>query len=546
MIQSHDFYIADGQQPQSLYHQSRCFMKINCTLLITIGLIFFGEALLSAQPITSKQIDELTERTLKAFDVPGIAVAVVKDGKVIHAKGYGVRSLKTREKVDENTLFGIASNSKAFTAASLGMLMDEGKLKWDDKVIDYIPEFRMYNAYVTEEFTIRDLLTHRSGLGLGAGDLMFWPDSSDFTMKDIIYNLRYLKPVSGFRTKYDYDNLLYMVAGEVIERVSGKSYEEFVEERIMKPLQMTHSAGTWSRVKDKSNAIDAHAPVNGKVQVIPRDMFRFGNSAGGINSSVADMSKWVIMQLNEGKYGDGKQLFSKRVHREMWTPQTIIPVTASPPYNTHFSAYGLGWFLSDVKGYKQATHTGGLGGMVTQVTLLPELQLGIIVFTNQQSGAAFNAITNTIKDSYLGIPATDRVKINSERMKTIVAEADSITNAIWTSIQSEQKLNTSKADLALYTGTYHDKWLGDVSLSQENGKFRFLSKRSPKLAGEILFFKNNTFIVKWDRRNFDADAYMYFQIDRNGKPSGFSMEAISPLTDFSFDFQDLDFQKLPK
>ncbi|GLU52060.1 serine hydrolase [Dyadobacter frigoris] len=522
-------------------------MKIYSTLLL-ISLIFCSYLNATAQPVTSKQIDELVEKTLTAFDVPGIAVAVVKDGKVIHSKGYGVRSLKTKEKVDENTLFGIASNSKAFTAASLGILMDEGKLKWDDKVIDYIPEFRMYNGYVTEEFTIRDLLTHRSGLGLGAGDLMFWPDSSDFTMKDIIYNLRYLKPVSGFRTKYDYDNLLYMVAGEVIERVSGKSYEEFVEERIMKPLQMNNSAGTWIRVKDKSNAVDTHAPVNGKVQVIPRDVFRFGNSAGGINSSVADMSKWIIMQMNGGKYGEGlgKQIFSKKAHQEMWSPQTIIPTNTSAPYNTHFSAYGLGWFLSDVKGYKQVTHTGGLAGMVTQVTLLPELQLGIIVFTNQQSGAAFSAISNTIKDSYLDIPATDRVRIYSERVKAGFMEADSITNSIWTEIAAEQKKNTVKVNYKSFAGTYRDNWFGDVVLSERNGKFRFDAKRAPKLSGEVLFFKNNTFIVKWDRRSFDADAYLYFQTDKDGKPASIKMEPISPLTDFSFDFQDLDLKRVDK
>ena len=173
--------------------------------------------------------------------MPGIAVAVVKDGKIIHAKGYGVRSLNTMQKVDENTLFGIASNSKAFTVAALGILVDEKKIKWDDKVTDYIPEFRMYNPYVTEEFTIRDLLTHRSGLGLGAGDLMFWPDSSNFTKKDMIHNLRYLKAVSGFRTKFDYDNNLYMVAGEVVARVSGMSWEDFIQTRILNPLGMTAS-----------------------------------------------------------------------------------------------------------------------------------------------------------------------------------------------------------------------------------------------------------------------------------------------------------------
>lgn len=199
--------------------------------------------------ISTPQVDELVERTIKTFDVPGIAVAIVKDGKVIHSKGYGVKSILTNEKVDANTLFGIASNSKAFTSAALAILVDEGKVKWDDKVIQYLPNFRMYNEYVTNEFTIRDLLTHRSGLGLGAGDLMIWPDGSDFTAQDIVQNLQYLKPVSAFRTQFDYDNLLYIVAGEVIRVASGKSWCDFVEERIMKPLEMDNSVSVIPSVK---------------------------------------------------------------------------------------------------------------------------------------------------------------------------------------------------------------------------------------------------------------------------------------------------------
>jgi CubicO group peptidase (beta-lactamase class C family) len=517
------------------------FLRVTVTFLCLFSLLSLNTI---AQVITAAQIDAVVERTMTTFDVPGMAVAVVKDGQVVHAKGYGVRSLNTRQNVDENTRFGIASNSKAFTAAALGILMDEGKLTWDDKVIRYIPEFRLYNDYVTQEFTIRDLLTHRSGLGLGAGDLMFWPDSSTFTIKDVIHNLRYLKPVSGFRTKYDYDNLLYMVAGEVVERVSGKSWEVFIEERIMKPLGMNQSAGTYSRLADKVNVIDAHAPVNGTVRVISRDMFRFGNSAGGINSSVADMSKWVIAQLNKGKYGENlsKQLFSEKVHTDMWSAQTILPVnpTPTPPYNTHFAAYGLGWELSDVKGYKQVTHTGGLAGMVTQVTLIPERQLGIIVFTNQQVGAAFRAVTNTIKDSYLGIPSTDWVAIYHERVKRGLDEAAKITKETWDTIEKQQKTNRSKPDASLYTGTYRDNWFGDVQITQKDGALWFHAVRSPKLTGQLYFFKDNTFIVKWNNRSFDADAYVNFHLDNSRKPASIDMRPISPLTDFSFDFQDLN------
>ncbi len=499
-----------------------------------------------SQPLTSKQIDTLVERSMKAFNVPGIAVAVIKDGKIIHSKGYGVRSLKSQEKVDEYTLFGIASNSKAFTAATLGMLVDEGKLKWDDKVRDYIPEFKLYSPYVTEEFTIRDLLTHRSGLGLGAGDLMLWPDSSDFTLKDILYNLRFLKPVSGFRTKFDYDNNLYIVAGEVVARISGKSWDEFVEERIMAPLGMTHSAASFDRLKDKSNVIDGHAPVDGKVQVIARSTIKVGHSAGGINSCISDLSKWVLLQLAHGKYGTGldRTLFSEETHEEMWSPQTILKVGGPGPYNTHFAAYGLGFFLSDVKGYKQVSHTGGLEGMVTQVTMIPELNLGIIVLTNQQEGGAFSSITNQIKDSYFNIKSTDRVTEYSKNRAESLSNANKITDSIWKQISLAQKANTGNADHSLYTGTYKDPWLGEVVISLQNGKLWFDSKRSPKLTGQMFPYKGNSFVVKWRDRSMEADAFVNFSLDTDGRASGFTMKPISPLTDFSYDFQDLDFQRV--
>jgi CubicO group peptidase (beta-lactamase class C family) len=209
-------------------------------LFLAIGLL--ATLAPNAQPLTSAAIDQIAETALKTFDVPGIAVAVIKDGKIVHSKGYGIRSMNNGKPVDENTIFGIASNSKAFTAVALGILVDEGKLSWDDKVRKYIPEFKMYSPWVTEEFTIRDLLTHRSGLGLGAGDLMLFPDSGNFGLKDILHNLQFLKPVSSFRTRFDYDNNMYIVAGEVVKRVSGISWDDFVESRIFRPLGMKQTA----------------------------------------------------------------------------------------------------------------------------------------------------------------------------------------------------------------------------------------------------------------------------------------------------------------
>lgn len=492
--------------------------------------------------ITEPQLDHLVENTLKSFNVPGIAVAIVKDGKIVLAKGYGVKSILTNEKVDANTLFGIASNSKAFTSTALAMLIDEEQLKWDDKVTQYLPEFKMYNDYVTSEFTIRDLVTHRSGLGLGAGDLMIWPDGSDFKSKDIIQNLQYLKPVSAFRTKYDYDNLLYIVAGEVIEKISGKTWCDFIEDLIMKPLEMNASAGSFVRLKDTSNIIAPHVPTDGKLKVISRYKNQAFDAAAGIYSNVNDLSKWMVVQLQNGKYGSEKQniLFSEKQQNEMWTPQTIIPTITKPPYNSHFSAYGLGWFLSDIKGYKQVTHTGGLEGIVTQITLFPELSLGIVVLTNQQSGAAFRAITNTIKDTYLNISFTDYVELYRNQEKNNISEADKTTEEVWKVVAQNQKKKL-KTDSKKYEGFYVDNWFGKIEIFEKKGRLFFRSIRSPKLAGEVFFYKDATFLVKWDNRSFNADAFLFFERDEKGNLDSLKMKAISKLTDFSYDFQDLDF-----
>ncbi|WP_300565576.1 serine hydrolase [Flavobacterium sp.] len=508
--------------------------------------IYFLLALLFTAPcfsqISETEVDALAEKTLKAFNIPGIAIAIVKDGKIIHSKGYGVRSIKTNEKVDANTLFGIASNSKAFTTAALAILVDEGKVNWDDKVVKYIPEFKMYNDYVTQEFTIRDLLTHRSGLGLGAGDLMIWPDGSDFTAKDIIHNLQFLKPVSPFRTKFDYDNLLYAVAGKVIEKVSGKSWTDFIEQRIMQPLEMKNSAGTFLTLKDTTNVIAPHVPIDGKLKIVRRYTNQILDAAGGIYSSVNDMSQWMIMQLNKGKYGASleNKIFSEEQQREeMWQLQTIIPTTTKPPYNSHFSGYGLGWFLSDMKGYKEVTHTGGLEGIVTQTTLYPELNLGIVVLTNQQAGKGLRAITNTIKNAYLGIEYIDYVNLYAQMLKDQNAGVDQATTSVWETVNKNGK---GAVDFKKYIGTYTDNWFGDITVSEKKGKLYFNSKRSPQLAGEIFYYKDNTFVVKWHNRSYDADAFMTFSENN----TNIKMKAISEATDFSYDFQDLDFKLVKK
>jgi hypothetical protein len=336
------------------------------------------------------------------------------------------------------------------------------------------------------------------------------------------------------------------VAGEVVVTASGMSWEDFVEKRILQPLGMNATAASLIRLKDRTNAIRPHAPVDGNLQVLDIDWSESANAAGGIWSNVTDWSKWVIAQMNHGKYGpDLKQkIFSEEVHEETWSAQTIINTKASAPYNTHFSSYGLGWFLSDVKGYKQVTHTGGLAGIVTQVVMFPELNLGIIVFTNQQSGAAFNAISYTIKDSYLGISGYNWVKVMHERVEKGEAEAKKINEEVEKNIKASQAKAVGGFDITPYIGTYRDTWFGDIEISNNNGKAWIASKRSPKLNGALFPYKGNTLIVRWTDRTMDADAFAMFTTDMDGKPSGMTMKAISPLTDFSFDFQDLDLKRV--
>ena len=516
-------------------------------LLILTSLGHLAALAQTAPPVTTPldvaAVDAVVARTLKAFDVPGIAVAVVKDGQVVLAKGYGVSSLATKAPVDANTLFGIASNTKAFTAAALGLLVDEGKLRWDDKVTDYIPEFKMYDPYVTAEFTVRDLLTHRSGLGLGAGDLMQFPDSADFTVKDVIHNLRYFKPVSSFRSKFDYDNSLYIVAGEVVARVSGQPWAAFVEARLLRPLGMSRSAPLYSRLPDPTNVIDGHGRVEGKVQVIRRDLNNLVGPAGGMYTSVADLSKWALMLL--GGPGAPAPLLKPATQRELWTPQTIAPPWfSSAGYHTHFSTYGLGWFLQDARGYLEVSHTGGEIGMVTKVTLLPELHLGIIVLTNQESGAAYTAVSNTIEDYYLGVSGIDRVLEMEERRQNGAARADRATAAVWQQVAAAQKAAPKRPDYRAYVGRYHDVWLGDMLVYQQGNDLWLKAKRAPRLVGQLLPYRGNTYAVRWKARSMNADAFAAFTLDEGGRAASIKMKPISPATDFSYDFQDLDLQRV--
>ncbi len=495
--------------------------------------------------LTSSEVDALVENALKEFNVAGTAVAIVKDGKIIHSKGYGVKSIDTNEPVNKYTNFAIASNSKAFTTTALAMLVEEGKLSWDDKVIQYIPEFKMYNAYVTENFNIVDLLTHRSGLSLGMGDLMLFPDGSDFTINDILKNFQYFKPVSAFRTKFDYDNLLYLVAGELVGRVSGVSWEQFVQNRIFKPLGMDNSFSSMNQVFDFSNFAVPHTTETGPMRTTEHFDEMINGAAGGILSNVNDLCQWMLVQLNHGKYGENldKQLFTEESQNEMWKLHTLLDVNRNPRYNSHFSGYGLGWGLTDLNGNLSVSHTGGLPGMLSRTVLIPDLNLGVVVLTNTSNGGAgvFSAVSRTIVDSYLGLDDYEWTKKISDYYSKQESEGDAITKEVWETVAKADNSNINPED---FVGVYKDKWFGKITVSMNDNQLWFTSHRSPKLNGPMAYYKANSFAIKWEFQDMNGDAFAIFALDEEGKAQSIKMKGISPNIDFSFDFQDLDLQRI--
>jgi len=494
-----------------------------------------------------KDLDTFVQRTMTTFEVPGMAIAVVKDGKVVLSKGYGVRKLGEPAPVTPETLFGIASNTKAFTAAALAMLVDEGKLQWDDRVVDHLPGFQMYDAYVTRELTIRDLLVHRSGLGLGAGDLLYFPASS-YTEDEIVAKLRHIRPASSFRGRYAYDNILYLVAGKVIEKASGQRWGDFIRDRIFTPLGMKSSNTSVADFGPGANVAMPHAKADGQLRAI--EPMRFDNNApaGAINSSVNDLSRWMLAQLAKGALpgGDGtKRLFSEKQSREMWSAQTVMPINDSPKplaaLQPNFSAYGLGWTLRDYRGHKVVTHTGGLPGYVSRVLLVPSLGFGVAVLTNQEARGGFEAPAFAILDAYVGAPRTDWVAAfkAADEEKTKKAELEVSGKRTARSAESKPSL-----PLGRYAGTYRDAWYGDAAIAVEGDRLVLRFLRTPALTGELEHWQYDTFVARWRDRTLNADAFVSFSLKPDGSINQMKMQPVSPATDFSFDFQDLLFTQV--
>ncbi len=489
-------------------------------------------------------LDAWVERTRETFEVPGIALAIVKDGEVVVARGYGVRRIGESDPVDERTRFGIASNTKAFTATALGLLVEEGKLDWDGRVIDYLPWFRMWDPWVTREITVRDLLVHRSGLGLGQGDLLYWPES-DVTRREIVEAVRHLEPVTSFRSAYAYDNILYHVAALVIEEVSGLTWEDFVRARIVEPLGMADTRVTRAATLEQGNVATPHARIEGVVVPVQPLAATATNAAGGINSTAADMAKWLIVQLDSGRVAENDRLFAARTTGELWGPVTPMPLRRWPdalaPLEPQYQAYALGFVVRDYRGHKMVTHTGGLPGYVSRVAMIPSMKLGIAVLTSQEMAAAFEAITARVLDHYVGAEPRDWIT----SWRDLMALRDSATAARDRSTASARDTASHPSlPLAGYAGTYRDAWYGDVEIGEGSDGLTIQFGRTESLLGDLEHWQYDTFYVRWRDRELRADAFITFELATDGTVAGARMKAASPSVDFSYDFHDLDLRRV--
>ncbi len=500
-----------------------------------------------AAPLAS--LDAFAARAMREFGVPGMAVAVVKDGRVVLAKGYGVRRIGETAAVDADTLFGIASNTKAFTAAALSLLVEDGKLSWDDPVTKHLPQFQMWDPWVTREVTVRDLVTHRAGLGLGGGDLIWWP-ATTFTRAEIVRGIRQVKPDSSFRSRYAYNNVMFVAAGEVVAAVAGKSWDDVVRERILSPLGMSRT--TTGLVPGADNLATPHLELKGAVVPVPPTDFANAGAAAGILSSVSDMARWVGMLLECGAARTPPPasacVLKPESIRRMWSAQTVLgtpdPPAGLEPLRASFAAYGLGLGRRDYRGRKIAWHSGGLPGYVSHVALVPEERLGLVVLTNQEETGAFEAVRYGVFDEYLGAPAPPvdwiaafRRRADEERKKAeeAVAKAAAARDA------------ASRPSLALrrYAGRYRDAWYGDAVLAEEGGRLVLTMTRTPGMVADLEHWQHDTFVARW-RQAFmsdeaPADAYVSFALRPDASIERMTMAPVSPAIDFSFDYQDLLF-----
>ncbi len=462
-------------------------------VVFVLFLAAFLAPALAAQQVDLHALDAYFAKAQHDWPVPGLSVAIVKDGKIVLEKGYGVRDIRHDEAVDEHTLYAIASNSKAFTAAALAQQVDAGTLSWDDRVVDHLSWFRLYDDYVTQEMRVRDLLSHRSGLGTFSGDLLWYGTS--YSPEEVIRRARHLPAAYSFRDGYGYTNLMFITAGEVLRSVTGEDWHEYIEGAFFEPLGMTRSVATTDDLPMRDNVATPHKNARGEVRPIEWYGWNTMGAAGGIISSVHDMAQWIIAQLNGGIKGEAR-IFSEDRQREMWT--VLNPWFVSPGYkkrypSTHFRGYGLGWVLADYRGRKIVSHGGGYDGMFSHVALVPEEGLGVVVLTNAMTGIA-PALVNRVLDAYLGGEPRDWSAEEHRRWLDSRAAFEAKQDAL-----EESRVPGTQPSLALdgYAGAYGGPLYGDASVMLENGHLVLRLLPNPDLVADLEHLHYDTFLIRW-------------------------------------------------
>ena len=472
---------------------------------------------------------------VSGWDVPGLAIAIVKDDSVVMARGFGVREIGKPDTVDAHTLFAIASLSKAFTVASLGRMVEQGKLRWNDKVTDYVPSFQMYDPYVTREMTVRDLLTHRSGLNTFGGDLIWY--GTDYSRAEVIRRIRYLKPRYSFRANYGYQNIMFLTAGEVLRAVSGVSWDDYVRDSLFAPLGMRESNTSVRDLAGRPDVATPHTKWHGQTVTIPyRNVDNIG-AAAAINASVHDLAQWIRMWLRP-ESAPGPRILNDATKFEIFSPQTILPISQRGTQlipSRHFSAAGMGWFMNDYLGRKVLNHSGGMDGMISRVILVPEEHLGFVMLTNSINGVT-TPLMYRILDDYLGGADRDW----SGEQLSMSASGDSAAAAAQKKEEAARVKNTKPSlPLLSYTGTYRSQMYGDVIVDMEKGALIIRFVPTASYVGDLTHWQYDTFRVELRDKTLPPGK-VTFVLDANGKPS--ELKVVIPNPDF--DFSELELKRV--
>ena len=473
---------------------------------LVVLVLVTGVASAQAQSVDLGKLDAYIEQAVRDWEIPGFAVAIVKDDSLIFARGYGVREHGRDGPVDENTLFAIASTSKAFTAAALGMLVDEDILDWDDPVRKHLPAFELRDPYVTRHVTIRDLLTHRVGV---AREDNVWI-AAPFERPEIIRRVRHLNQVRGFRAGYDYNNLMYMVAGEVVAAAAGTSWDDFVEARIFEPLGMERTTSRFDVVQTRDNVSSSHIRRGKEIVVMDRRDYDALGPAGSIFSSVSEMAQWVRLHLNGGTY-EGKRLLEAGTIEEMHTPQVVMrmdSVTRRMFPTQNFAAYGLGWRMQDYHGRKIVQHTGSVNYTRTQVGMIPSEGIGYVAIANLSSSSLQTALMYRVFDTLLGLPETDWSELYLERARRSSGGSSTDTKAAG----AEER--GPSLPLEAYVGTYADSLYGEVTVDLEDG--RLVLRYSPDYVADLEHWQFDNFRGHWRSTGFGW-TNVTFGLDARGR-----------------------------